>query len=137
MKLLIEDLKEEEGFRGEVYKDHLGFDTIGYGTKLPLNPKEAELLLRLRFKKKKSNLIKSLTKTYGESFFSSLSLKEKEVLFSMAYQLGVRGVLKFKNMLKALKLRDIDKASFEMKNSKWYTQTPNRVERLIKRLKSV
>jgi GH24 family phage-related lysozyme (muramidase) len=28
---LKEHLKEEEGYRNKVYKDHLGFATIGYG----------------------------------------------------------------------------------------------------------
>ena len=28
----IDSVKAHEGFRSRVYKDHLGYDTIGYGT---------------------------------------------------------------------------------------------------------
>jgi len=31
MKNLIEDIKIEEGFRGDPYNDHLGYPTVGYG----------------------------------------------------------------------------------------------------------
>lgn len=36
---LIEEIKQEEGFSGTVYKCTEGFDTVGYGTKLPLTKK--------------------------------------------------------------------------------------------------
>ena len=127
---LVEDIKQEEGFRGEPYKDHLGFDTIGYGTKLPLAQTEAELLLEYRLNKFKSAVKSSLY---------HLDIKDEawEILYHMAYQLGVSGLLKFKNMIKALENQDYVEASKEMKDSKWYNQTPNRAERLIKRMEGI
>ena len=47
---LIEDIKQEEGFKGTVYKCTEGFDTIGYGTRLPLSKEESELILEYRLK---------------------------------------------------------------------------------------
>ena len=52
----VEDIKNEEGFKGVVYKCTEGFDTIGYGTKLPLTKEEATLLLEYRLGKLKAEL---------------------------------------------------------------------------------
>ena len=49
MNELLNRIKEHEGFRSRVYKDHLGFDTIGYGfaiKDLYLSEGLAELILR-------------------------------------------------------------------------------------------
>ena len=127
---LIEDIKFEEGFSGLVYEDTEGYDTIGYGTKLPLSKDEAELLLNYRLDKSKSNLKAVLYK---------LEIKDEawEILFNMAYQLGVPRLLGFKRMIKALENQDYLEASEEMRDSLWYQQTRNRAKRLIKRMKAL
>ncbi|MDQ7061574.1 MAG: hypothetical protein Q9M43_10770 [Sulfurimonas sp.] len=56
MEKLIESIKQNEGFRGEVYKDTLGFDTIGYGTKLPLSKEESEMIPKSRLIQKVKEL---------------------------------------------------------------------------------
>lgn len=127
---LIEDIKYEEGFSGLVYECTEGFDTIGYGTKLPISTDEAELLLNYRLDKSKSNLKAVLYK---------LEIKDEawEILFNMAYQLGVPRLLGFKRMIKALEKQDYLEASEEMRDSLWYQQTRNRAKRLIKRMKDL
>ncbi len=124
MKNLIENIKESEGFVGVVYKDTEGFDTIGYGTKLPLTKEESELLLESRLKAK----IKELEQR--EPFINSLPLEIQEVIAEMCYQMGVSGVLGFKKMWAALKKRNYPLAAAEMLDSKWSKQTPNRAKRL-------
>lgn len=124
MKNLIENIKESEGFRGEVYKDTLGFDTIGFGTKLPLSEDEAILILEHRLKAK----IKELEQK--EPFVNKLPLNKQEILAEMAYQMGVGGVLKFKKMWEALKRFDYKEASKQMLDSSWAKQTPNRAKKL-------
>lgn len=121
----IETLKIDEGFRGQPYKDSLGFLTIGYGCKLPLDREEAELLLNHRYQKTVSKI---------NSFFYNFELPDiaMSVLYNMAYQLGVPGLLKFKRMISALKNKNYLSASVEMQDSRWYKQTPNRAKRLIK-----
>ncbi len=127
MSKLIEDIKQEEdaGFRtkGHMYKDHLGFSTIGFGTKLPLTKVECELLLEHRLNKTINNVKSSLY---------DLEIKDEawEILYHMAYQMGVSGLLKFKNMIKCLQEKDYIGASKEMLDSKWAKQTPNRAKRL-------
>lgn len=124
---LIEHIKEEEGFRGTPYKDTLGYLTIGYGTKLPLDEAEAELLLMHRLKKMQKQLHRRITELYGEV---QLPDKVWEILYHMSYQLGVQGVMNFKKMLWAIVNGNYIEASREMLDSKWALQTPNRAERL-------
>ena len=130
MNNLISNIKQSEGFRSVVYKDTLGFDTIGYGTKLPLNEDEAELLLNYRLKLMKFDLLDRV------KFISEVPEDKQNILFEMSYQLGVNGVLNFKKMLAALETRDYTLASLEMINSKWYIQTQNRAFRLAREMRA-
>lgn len=127
--MLIDDIKENEGFRGNVYKDTLGFDTIGYGIKLPITKKEAITLLKHRLNKKKAKLIKA------RPHIAILPEEIQNVLFEMAYQLGVGGILKFKKMFEALEEEDHLEASYEMLDSKWAKQTPNRAKKLAEKVR--
>jgi len=128
---MIEMIKKHEGFRGMPYEDSLGFPTIGYGTKLPLTKEEAELLLKHRLDKKIEEL-----KSY-EPFFIDLPQKAQEVIANMSYQMGVGGVMKFKNMWNALKNEDYKKAADEMLDSRWARQTPNRANELAEIMRSI
>ena len=124
---LIEDIKQEEGFSGTVYRCTEGFDTIGYGSRMPITKEEAELLLEYRLKAMKAQLT---------GYLYDIDIKDEawDILFNMAYQLGVKGVLNFKNMIKALKDNDYKEASIQMLDSLWAKQTPNRAKRLSDRM---
>ncbi len=129
---VIESLKQEEGFEGMPYEDTRGYPTIGYGTKLPITEKEAELLLKHRLDEKILEL------SDKEPFFLELPAKAQEVIANMAYQMGVDGVLEFKKMWAALKNKDYQKAADEMLDSKWAReQTPNRAKRLAEIMRSL
>ena len=54
----------------------------------------------------------------------------EEVILEMVFQLGTTGVSKFKKFWKALRVKDWKKASEEMKDSRWHSQTPKRCESL-------
>jgi lysozyme len=60
------------------------------------------------------------------SFFDELSETRKSVLVNMAFNLGVAGLMKFKNMLKAVSEKRWEDASSEMLNSRWADQVGNR-----------
>ena len=128
--MLIDDIKQEEGFKGTVYKCTEGFDTIGYGTRLPLSEKEAEMILEHRLNILKGNLSSSLD-------MLDIDKKAWDILYNMVYQMGVKGVLNFKNMIKALENKDYKKAGDEMLDSKWAKQTPARANRLSKAMKAI
>lgn len=124
MDNLVENIKRSEGFRGDVYEDHLGFATVGYGTKMPISEAEAELLLKRRLEIAVDALLEK------KGFIAELSEQRQEVLYEMVYQLGVNGLLKFKKMFAAIEAGDFERASKEMLDSKWAKQTPNRAQRL-------
>lgn len=125
--MLLEDIKQEEGFSGTVYKCTEGFDTVGYGTRMPITKEEAELLLEYRLKGMKAQLT---------GYLYDIDIKDEawDILFNMSYQLGVKGVLNFKNMIKALKDNNYKEASIQMLDSLWARQTPNRAKRLSDRM---
>ena len=130
MSRVTDILEFEEGFSGDMYFDTEGFATIGFGTKLPINKDEGRLLLEFRLNKIKREVDEAL---------SHLQIEDDawDVLYLMAYQLGVGGLLKFKKMINALERQDYQEASKEMMRSMWAIQTPNRAERMAEMMKEV
>jgi len=128
MSRLVENIKSSEGFRGTEYLDSLDIPTIGFGTRLPLTEAEAELILSFRLNQKISHLLDE------KPIVLRLPQDKQEVLFEMAYQLGVNGLLNFKMMWLALDGFDYKVAAQEMKLSKWYRQTPSRVDKLAQQM---
>jgi len=128
---MTEEIKREEGFRGNPYKDHLGYPTIGYGTKLPINEEEAELLLNYRLEKMKKEVNRRMKERYGE-----ISLPDEvwEILYHMAYQLGVGGLMRFRRTIGAIVRGEYVLASHHGLDSRWAKQTPARARRLMGRL---
>ncbi|MDR0579319.1 MAG: glycoside hydrolase family protein [Campylobacteraceae bacterium] len=140
---LIMEIKKDEGFRAKPYMCPLGFATIGYGTKLPLNKdelasvknsqnitkEEAATLLYLRL----AEMMRTLRESKGKILIQ-MSENRREVIFNMTYQLGVKGILNFKKMWAALEAGNFAQAADEMKDSKWYHQTPKRAQKLINRM---
>jgi GH24 family phage-related lysozyme (muramidase) len=61
----------------------------------------------------------------------------KEVCIEMAFQLGLTKLMMFKKFQKKIKEKDWNGAIEEMRDSRWYKQTPNRVEALIKKMKKL
>ena len=127
-------IKKNEGYSKKPYKDQLGFYTIGFGHLI--RPYE-----KIYFKK-------TFSKKYFEELFEydfNIALNcykkflykknhkkaEKELLIEMIFQLGIKGVLKFKRMLFYLNNKKKYMASLEMIDSLWYKQTPKRVLDLI------
>ena len=134
-KNLKKRIKKNEGFSLKPYKDQLGFLTIGYGhlilsnekrlLKKNINPTELENIFLQDFK----NAIKNYN-LYLKSFSSNK--RETELLIEMVFQIGIGGVLGFKNLLYNMSKGNKHLVCFEMMDSLWYKQTPNRVKNLIK-----
>ena len=130
---IIDDLKQEEGFRSHYYKDSRGFLTIGYGYNLDkgMSEKVASALLELMVEEKVIELKAAIP------FWNTLSQERKDVFVDMAYNMGTSGLLKFKNMLKAAEQGDIESVCNEMKNSAWYSQVGNRAVKLVEKYRKV
>ena len=126
-KALIERLKINEGFRSKVYKDHLGFDTIGYGfaiKDLELTEKEAEYLLANRVSQKHLHLLDNL------DWYKDMPPEVQSVILEMVYQMGFSGFKKFKKAITHMKDKNWKAAADEMLDSRWAKQTPNRANQL-------
>ena len=126
---IIDDLKQEEGFRSHYYKDSSGFLTIGYGYNLDkgMSERVASALLELMVEEKVIELKAAIP------FWNNLSQERKDVFVDMAYNMGTSGLLKFKNMFKAAEQGDIESVCNEMKNSAWYSQVGNRAVKLVEK----
>ena len=133
MEKLIELLKQQEGYRRKVYKCTEGFHTIAYGRNLDTNgidEEEAEYLLRRDVVKCQNILVAKL------DFWGGLNQPTRDALTNMAFQLGINGLLKFKNMLSRLDNGDYYGASREALNSRWARQTPNRAKHVAKMIET-
>ena len=71
-------------------------------------------------------------KIYGN--WEELSQEVQHILVNMCFQLGQRGLSKFKNLKVAIEDYQWQRASEEMMDSRWAGQTPERAERLKSRM---
>lgn len=127
---------KNEGFVPHIYKDTLGYDTVGYGFKCsdlsadelecnggamePMSKEVASAILDIK-------LVKLKKKVYSQlGWLKFAPMNVQEAVCEMAYQMGVAGMLGFKNTLALMEAGEYEKAASNMLKSKWATQTPNR-----------
>lgn len=127
MEGLREDLIAEEGIRLNPYLCPAGKLTLGVGRNLDdvgITEDEAMMMLDNDIERVKAQLAKALpwleTKPPGV----------QRAIANMAFQMGLGGVLKFKNMLAAIQARDYATARREALDSAWAKQTPQRAKRV-------
>ena len=126
MQRLLETLKRHEGVRYYVYRDHLGYETIGVGrcinraVGLGLSPDEVEYLL--------INDVQRCIEELDGAFDWCKDLDEvrREAMINLCFNLGLTKLRKFVNALEAMKQRNYNKAATEFLNSKWANQVGER-----------
>lgn len=117
------DLKRHEGLVLEPYRDSVGKLTIGYGRNLDdvgISQQEAETMLMHDMTRTLNEMNRALPQ------WISWPYQVRRALVNMCFQMGVRGVLKFKRMLAALEAGAWKRAAEEALNSEWALQTPQR-----------
>jgi len=126
LPILIESIVKQEGFRSKPYPDPIhGWEVPTYGHGLTyITESESLEIVKNRLIEVEARLRTNIV------FFYSLHYQIRNVLIEMAYQMGVNGVLKFKNMLRALSQEDYETAADEMLDSRWAKQTPSRAKAL-------
>lgn len=67
-------------------------------------------------------------------WFSGASFVTQTILINMAFNMGDRGLLKFKNTLLAIKEKRYEDAARGMKLSLWYSQVGSRAKELTERM---
>lgn len=128
-------IKVEESFRAKGYHCSEGWLTIGYGQKLS-NVKYAPITSQVVTKEEAiifvRDKITEITNQLRSRFplaWGKCNEQRQAILISMAYQVGVVGLVAFQKMWACLDRGDFEGASKEMVNSKWYLQTKNRALR--------
>ena len=130
-------IAKEEGFEPLPYKDHLGYLTIGHGFLIDERKKgagitEEESLLILKYRLKNQVAPQLDAKI---PWWRNLNGPRRAVLLSMAWQMGVPGLMRFKNTLAAIREGDYAKGARGMMSSLWARQTPGRAYRHAKAMK--
>tara|TARA_Y100001973_G_C5209214_1_gene344204 strand:- start:226 stop:657 length:432 start_codon:yes stop_codon:yes gene_type:complete len=132
-KELWESIKKNEGYEPKVYKDHLGFDTIGVGFKvseLHLDEDVCDIIGVRKLNDIQAQLIATFP------WYPEMPQVIRMIMIECSYQMGVKGWSKFKKANKYLSERNWVKASEEMLDSKWAKeQTPKRARLLAETVK--
>lgn len=117
---------ENEGFTEKPYHDTVNKLTIGYGRNLEdrgITWDEAKMLLA-------HDLMEAHNVLHGEfDFFRRLSDPRKAVLMDMYHNMGMRRLMSFKKMLKAVQFNDFDEAAAQIEDSRYFVQVGRRARR--------
>ena len=137
VKDLESQLRLDEGEILYAYPDHLGYLTIGVGILIDkrkgggLRKEESDFIL----KNTTSLIIEEVKRRLP--WVSKLHFIRAAVLYNMAFQLGINGLLNFKNTLRLIESGNFELAAQEMLNSLWAkSQTPERAKRLSEQMRT-
>jgi lysozyme len=133
---ITRQLRGDEAVVPHAYQDHLGYWTIGVGRLIDkrkgggLRPHEIDYLLRNDIDERIEELTRRLP------WFQDLDDARRGVLLNMSFQMGVDGLLGFKNTLAMVKAGDYEGAAQGMLNSLWAKQTPDRAKRMSDQMRT-
>jgi len=130
---LIEHLEREEGKVSKPYKDTVGKTSIGCGRNLDdvgLSDDEIMYLLGNDITRVERQLDVNLT------WWRGMCDARQVALASMCFQLGITGLLAFKNSLQLLRNGQYSAAADEFLNSKWSKQVPARAKRVTEMIRT-
>lgn len=144
MKLLREELENDEGVVSKIYLDHLGYSTFGIGHLvrdtdpefgLAVDTPVSEKRIEEAFLQDMNSVVSDCTKMFME--FNEFPEDVQRVIANMMFNLGYTRLNKFNNFKAAIRDGNWRVAAVEGRDSKWYRQVTNRAERLMKRLENV
>ena len=126
-------LVRHEGLRLKTYRCTAGKLTIGVGRNLDdVGISEAEAMVLLEGDI--DAVIKGLD--YALPWWTSLDDARREVLANMAFNLGLKTLLTFKNTLAAIQAGRYKEAAERMLQSKWASQVGNRAKELAAQMET-
>lgn len=121
----------EESYRAFPYKDTDGNWTLGIGWNIftrGCNLKIATFACKEHISESDQDLTNNL------SFYNQLDEVRKAALIDMAFNMGIKNLLGFQNMLKAIQENNWDTASKECLNSSYGTKLKSRAQKIAKML---
>lgn len=134
------DIEADEGFRAQAYPDPLsGAEpwTVGYGATGPdIGP--STVWTQPQAATWTATRISSLSTQLAQAIPCWIALVDarQDVLVNMAYQLGLSGLLAFKQTLAYINAGEYAEAGAAMLDSKWATQVPTRAQRLATQMET-
>ena len=141
---LKEEIKADEGYKNEIYLDHLSLPTLGVGHLIKESDPEFGLEVGTfidnervdeLFEQDLNTTLDECTLLYDD--FYVLPEEAQLIIANMMFNLGRPRLSRFHKMKKAVDNRDLQEASNQMKDSKWYRQVTLRAERLCRRMASI
>lgn len=120
-------IKLQEGLQLKLYTDTRGFASIGYGRNLSTNgirQSEANLMFANDLADIENELRLNIP------WYTQLNDARQAIIISMAYNLGISGLMGFKDFLRAAEAGDTKNASQAILDSNAARELPNRYERL-------
>ena len=134
---LMKELIMDEGYKYEIYLDHLGYPTLGVGHLITEKDEEygkevGTIVHDDRIKECLQEDIDIVCKELDEkmSWWRGLDGNRRRVMANMCFNLGYPRLSGFKKFLAAMKKDDWETAAEEMMDSKWATQVGDRAKRL-------
>lgn len=134
------ELEGDEGRVSHAYKCSEGYLTIGVGRLIDrrkggrLRDSEIDFLLDNDIAEIEEDLMGRCA-AYRALFKAGEQVRMRALL-NMAFQMGVDGLLKFKNSLAYVERRQWAEAGSNMRLSLWFKQTPKRAERVIRMIET-
>jgi lysozyme len=140
IELCKEQIKRHEGEVLNIYKDSLGYKTLGVGHLCQPNDPEydwavgtsvSQEVVDMYYEDDFEKHYKEAIHVFGsEEDFEKLPEVIQRVLVNMCFNLGGSRLSKFRNMLKACRNHDWKEMAVQMEDSRWYGQVGRRSKEL-------
>lgn len=133
--LLIKEIRRDEGVRYSPYLDTEGIGTVGVGHNLEAKPLPEGWTYPLTDDQVDELLAQDLQEVFDGldhalPWWRKLDYGRQRVLVNMTFNLGLAGMLGFKNTLSAVEQGRYNAAGAGMMASKWARQVGDRADRL-------
>jgi lysozyme len=132
MSKLVEQLIKHEGLKLMPYTCTAGKLTIGVGRNIEDNgitEDEAMYLLH-------ADIARTIDELVKFDWYCSLDEVRRGAIVNMCFNLGLPTLLKFTNMINAIKLKDYGLAAKEMLDSRWARQVGDRAVELSNQMRT-
>lgn len=131
-----DQIRKHEGYKGSIYYDSVGVPTGGWGHAFHIGsslPKEIwEQIFNYDYRLHKDQL----NDLIWQRKLMDLDHVRKMVLMDMIFNLGMGGLLKFKNTLRFIEQGNYEQAADNMLQSKWATQVGERAKTLARQMRT-
>ena len=146
-EILKKELMKEEGLKYKPYKCTAGHWTIGIGHNIDavainqIIGRRYDLSIVLTKQEVDDIFLYDINNVLDDiennlPWFNELPDYQQYVIISLVFNMGIYGLLKFRNTLRAWSNGNIDGVIYGLEHSKWYNQVGSRSEKLIDILKN-